>query len=120
MTITKEDIEHCKRAAKEDVYQFYKWSKWYKIREEVLKMDKYECQLCKRMHRYSPAETVHHTYEFKKYPQFALFTYVDDPKTGIRTRNLISLCNRCHNEIHNRFKAGKTTGKKFMNEERWD
>lgn len=120
MIVTKEDIEHCKKAVQEDIYQFYKWSKWYRTRQEVLQMDHYECQRCKRMHRYSPAETVHHIYELKKYPEFALSIYVSDPKTGVTTRNLISLCNRCHNEVHNRFKAGQTTGKKFMNEERWD
>ncbi len=119
MTITKADIERCKAAAKTDVYQFYKWSKWLRLREEVLRMDKYECQKCKAMHRYSPAQTVHHVYEFRKYPKYGLSIYVEN-ENGVKVRNLVSLCNRCHNAEHERFKNHSNMIKKVMNEERWD
>lgn len=119
MNISKADIEHCKNAAKTDVYKFYKWNKWYRVREKVLKMDKYECQRCKKMHRYSPAQTVHHVYEFKKYPEYGLSVFVEN-ENGVKVRNLISLCNTCHNLIHNRFNTHPDYTKKVVTEERWD
>nr|DAU50675.1 MAG TPA: HNH endonuclease bacteriophage, HNH Endonuclease, DNA.52A [Caudoviricetes sp.] len=49
---------------------------------------------------------VHHKKELKDFPELALVN-----------SNLITLCTRCHNEIHERFKY--QVSKKFTNVERW-
>ncbi len=49
---------------------------------------------------------VHHKKELKDFPELALVN-----------SNLITLCTRCHNEIHERFKYQKS--KRFTNIERF-
>lgn len=49
---------------------------------------------------------VHHKKELKDFPKLALVN-----------SNLITLCTRCHNEIHERFKYQKS--KRFTNIERF-
>jgi hypothetical protein len=56
--------------------------KWKKIQVKVKKRDKYTCQKCKTRKRL----TVHH-----------IKSRVDGGKDHVR--NLITLCERCHNEI---------------------
>lgn len=90
----------------EEANKFYKTYKWIKKREEALIRDNYECQECKKKGGYHKAECVHHIKELKKYPELAL-----------DINNLISLCNRCHNLIHEKHLARVKT--KFINEERW-
>ena len=58
--MTKEQIDYVKNCINTNVYKFYIWSEWQKIREQVLKMDKIECQDCKKRGRYTKATTVHH------------------------------------------------------------
>lgn len=78
---------------------FYKTYEWKKLRKEVLKHDKHECQLCKKRGYYRRANTVHHVMPIEEYPELALFkTYVD--KDGKEKRNLISLCRECHEREH--------------------
>ena len=119
--MTTQELERCKKAAKEDVLLFYKWCRWKKVREKVLKMDKYECQWCKENKKYTPATVVHHIKEFEMHPEMALsIFYIDE--NGEKQRNLISLCNKCHNKAHHRFEfQQKRKGiNKLIQEERWD
>ena len=53
--------------------------------------DKYKCQECLRYGRTNNADTVHHIYEANKHEQLRYTTW-----------NLISLCNLCHNKMHDR------------------
>jgi len=72
-------------------YMNYKNSKWLKKRNVILKRDEYLCRECKRYGRTTEATTVHHVKSASNYPEL-----IYDSK------NLISLCNKCHNEMHDR------------------
>ncbi len=70
---------------------FYRTKKWIKKRSVVLRLHDYLCQECKRYGKTKQANTVHHIYPLEDYPEYALVTI-----------NLLSLCNKCHNEMHER------------------
>lgn len=72
--------------------KFYKSQKWKRKREIILRRDEYQCQECRRYGKVTPATTVHHIFPLEIYPELKL---VND--------NLISLCNKCHESMHNRF-----------------
>lgn len=55
----------------------------------MLKRDGYMCQHCKRYGKAVPATTVHHIQHADEYPEMA---FAD--------KNLISLCEGCHNKQH--------------------
>ncbi len=71
---------------------FYKSSAWRRKRERALRRDEYLCRECKRYGTTTAATTVHHVYPLGDYPELKLVT-----------DNLLSLCSRCHNEMHDRF-----------------
>ena len=71
--------------------KFYKSPRWLSKRDSILRRDKYECQNCKRYFKSKEAKTVHHIYFYEDYPKLSLVNW-----------NLISLCNGCHNGMHNR------------------
>lgn len=81
----------------------YGKSNWKRLRDAVLARDGYQCQICKRYGRVKEAHIVHHIKEADEYPELAY-----DPD------NLIAVCYKCHNEIHD--KHGKRGGYKV----RWD
>lgn len=93
--------------AKNDLSPFYLSKEFRKISKEVLKEQK-ECQICKANHRHGPAEIAHHLFYVKKYPELALSIY-----TPSGERNIIAVCQSCHNKIHF---GGK---KRYTNVERW-
>lgn len=109
----------------------YKTKEWRKVREEVFKLDHGICQRCAgnyrpvlgRRIRRTRAVLVHHHYELNDYPQWKYSIFVN--VNGERVRNLWSLCNECHEEIHGRghslqgFK-NKRKEDEFKTEERWD
>ena len=98
----------------ENIHRFYTWGKWKALREQVLKLDKYECQLCKKRGKYTKATTVHHVNYVKKHPDKALEIWYSF--RGEKRRNLISLCHDCHEEVHGYRKQKK---KEPMTEEKW-
>lgn len=69
----------------------YKNKRWYDLRLRILKRDGYACQECKRYGKSKQATMVHHIFPAKDVPEYQ---YLSD--------NLISLCNSCHNELHER------------------
>ncbi|HBE9669900.1 TPA: HNH endonuclease [Clostridioides difficile] len=88
---------------------FYRSTDWRKLRKKAIERDNYECQVCKKKKKVSKAECVHHIREIKEYPKGAL-----------KLNNLTSLCNLCHNEIHEKIlKINQEKKKKFFNTERW-
>ena len=91
---------------------FYKSKEWKAKRQEVLKMDRFECQECKKQGKFTKANTVHHIYFLEKYPEFALDIFIE--RNGKRERNLISLCHDCHEKAH-----GYRKKKKPLTEEKW-
>ena len=70
---------------------FHKTKAWERKRECVLKRDQYLCQECKRYGKTRAANIVHHIYPLKLRPEYKLLNI-----------NLISLCSKCHNEMHDR------------------
>ena len=88
--------------------KFYKSKEWKALRQEAMKRDNYECQICKSKGKYKPVENVHHIKEVKTHPELAL-----------ESNNLQCLCIRCHNEVHDRLDNIEKKKPKFMNEERW-
>lgn len=69
----------------------YKDKRWIRKREIVLKRDLYLCRQCKRYGKDTQATMVHHIIPVESKPEL----YLD-------SRNLISLCNECHNKMHDR------------------
>ena len=70
---------------------FYKTAKWKNKREKILRRDEYLCQECRRYGRTTPATTVHHIYPLEQYPEWKWANW-----------NMLSLCDACHNKMHNR------------------
>ena len=117
------------------LYRFYKTIEWLTLRGEVMEDHHNECEMCAKLgayrqdssgrwrrderERYSRADTVHHEYEVKKHPEMALTRWVVDGD-GTKREVLHPLCNRCHNEVHDRVvKPRQPSKKKFENVERW-
>ena len=96
---------------------FYKCQEWIDLRLEVLREHHFECDECLKRGTYTRADCVHHINEVRKRPDLALSKFYTD-KEGKTHRNLVPLCNNCHNIIHD--KLGNYQKKnRFSNEERW-
>ncbi len=97
-------------------YLFYTWPEWLALRMEVLRLDHWECQLCKTRGRHRAAKIVHHVKHLKDRPDLALS--VCTPDTG--ARQLVSLCKRCHEEQHPESQRQFKRIRAPVTEERWD
>lgn len=103
--------------AEDSIEKFYQTKEWTELRQEVLEECFYECQECLPRGRYTRADCVHHVNEVRVRPDLALSKFYID-KEGNRHRQLVPLCNACHNKVHD--KLGNWQRKdKFTNEERW-
>ena len=69
----------------------YKSKKWERKRRFILKRDGYVCQLSKREGMIVEADTVHHIFPVRDYPEYAYCNW-----------NLISLSRAVHNTLHDR------------------
>ena len=69
----------------------YKDKRWRSKRDTAFRRDKYECRNCKRFGITTTATVVHHVWFLRDYPKWWLCLW-----------NLISLCEKCHNKMHNR------------------
>lgn len=67
----------------------YQSRRWQKKSEHIKRRDGYQCQLCKRYGKLTPAKIVHHIKPAEEYPELIW-----------EDSNLISLCVACHNKIH--------------------
>ena len=94
---------------KDELWRFYKSSEFMRLREEVLREQHYECQICRAEGKIVKATIVHHIYHVRDYPQYALSKYVID-ENGEKQKNLISVCLPCHNRVHTE-KGGNHTEK---------
>ena len=70
---------------------FYKTTRWKKLREKILRRDGYMCQISKRYGRSVKADTVHHIFPRERYPELAWEPW-----------NLISLSAAAHDKLHDR------------------
>lgn len=99
------------------LYIFYKSDDWLELRQEVLEEHNFECQECLKRGRYTKADCVHHVNEVRHVPRLALSkTYID--KFGKEQKQLVPLCNTCHNIVHDKLTKWQRK-EKFKNEERW-
>ena len=67
----------------------YKSKRWERLRAAVLKRDNYMCQESLRYGKRVQANTVHHVFPARLYPQFQWEPW-----------NLISLSGKAHREMH--------------------
>lgn len=99
---------------------FYWWPEWDDkdrgLREQVLRMDNRECQLCKARGRYRRGTIVHHVKHLRDRPDLALSIW--DPDTG--ERQLVTVCKRCHEEAHPESLRRFTPSREAITAERWD
>ena len=99
-------------------HEFYLWPEWrneiYGIRAKVLKLDHYECQVCRRKGRFKRATIVHHVKHLKDRPDLALSIY--DGKE----RQLESVCKSCHEDLHPESQRRYSPSLPPLTEERWD
>ena len=70
---------------------WYQSSKWMRVRQRVLRRDKYFDMEAKRYGKTKQAEIVHHIFPKDEYPEYAYEMW-----------NLISLSRKTHNEMHDR------------------
>ena len=99
------------------IEQFYFTEDWKELRQDVLDELHNECQECLKEGEYTRADCVHHVNEVRRRPDLALSKYYVD-EDGKQQRQLVPLCNQCHNKVHD--KLGEWQRKdKFCNEERW-
>lgn len=68
---------------------FYTSAKWLRKKARVLRRDKYLCQDCRRYGKKTEAVLVHH-----------IVPYEEEPGLGLEEKNLVSLCDSCHNKRH--------------------
>lgn len=97
---------------------FYQTDDWKDLRIDVLEEFNYECQSCLKLGKYTRAVCVHHVNHVRKRPDLALSRYYID-KHGKKQRQLVPLCNTCHNIEHPEKFLGEKYKEKFTNEERW-
>lgn len=97
-------------------HRFYTSRTWIRKAARVRRADHGECVLCKARGRYSRGELVHHVQHLRDRPDLALEEI--DPDTG--ARQLITLCKRCHEEMHPESMRQSTPAAPPITEERWD
>ena len=83
---------------------FYKTARWLRIRDRVLRRDKYLCAESRRYGRMIPATTVHHIFPREDFPQYQYEYW-----------NLISLSSAAHDAMHDRVTGALSNkGKEWM------
>lgn len=95
---------------------FYCCAPWKSCREDVLRLDNYECQICKARGKYRRATIVHHVKHLRDRPDLALSVY--DPDTN--ERQLISVCKQCHEDLHPEAQCKAQPASEPVTQERWD
>ena len=71
--------------------KLYKSKRWEMLRQSILRRDGYKCQSCKRYGKLVQASMVHHIFPVEDYPEYSFATW-----------NLTSLCDACHNKMHDK------------------
>ena len=101
-----------------DVHPFYVSPEWRELSKAVLADDHWNCQICGRA---NAAVMVHHVKYVKRFPHLALSRFYLD-HSGVKHRNLISVCRACHEtECHpERMRKPKSSSVAPVTAERWD
>ena len=70
---------------------FYKLPRWLRLRRAALGRDGWQCCECRRFGKRTQAATVHHIFPRGEYPEYQWDGW-----------NLASLCDACHDAMHDR------------------
>lgn len=97
-----------RKMTREETEAFYNSPRWRRKQKAILRRDHYQCQLCKRYGRISEASIVHHKLELAEYPELAM----DDD-------NLVSVCRKCHNKLHDEKGAKAQQKRRYNHEDRY-
>ena len=100
-------------AGKENIW--YNSGDWQAVRDAVKRID-HECIICKAVGKHSATRYVHHVKHLRDRPDLALSIW--DPETG--ERQLVSVCKRCHEELHPESQRPFRRTYAPVTEERWD
>lgn len=79
---------------------FYKSSAWLHTRAAYLEQCNYICERCMEQGVITPAEDVHHIVHLTP-------ANYKNPEVSLNPENLMALCQRCHNEVHNRYNKAR-------------
>lgn len=79
------------------VEEFYKSRRWGRLRAAVLRRDGYLCQASRRYGKRVEADTVHHAFPREEFPEYEWEAW-----------NLVSLCGRAHDQMHDRTSGALT------------
>lgn len=112
-----EQLRRLVAAGREEL--FYWWPEWMGsdgTRLAVLRLDRYECQLCKARGKYRRGTIVHHIRHLRERPDLALSIW--DPDTG--ERQLITVCKSCHEAEHPESLRKCQAAAPPITPERWD
>lgn len=100
--------------------KFYHSKYFKKLKKEVLREQHYECQRCREKGKLTIVNedkkrsgVIHHVKEVRLYPELALSKYYYDEHSK-QHKQLIVLCNECHEIEHDRFSISEP-----LNVERW-
>lgn len=80
---------------------FYHSRAWASARDLALTRDQGLCRHCLAKGRVTPATMVHHIVELTP-------ANIGDPRYSTDPRNLVSLCDTCHKEVHGWLGPGRT------------
>jgi len=107
--VIKIKTDRVKELIADDPHRFYNSTAWKKKRQEILERNNHECQMCKDEGKFSnQCLQVHHIEELK-----------DNPARALDSSNLITICNRHHNLIHDKGKRFRKNKKEPITPERW-
>lgn len=95
---------------------FYNGRAWRKLSQDVMHEQHYECQMCKAKGIYTRARLVHHVLYLEHRPDLCMRKYYVDSE-GNKQRQLLCLCQQCHEEIHER--CTYSDKKEQLNVEQW-
>ena len=85
--------------ARDPVHRFYGTQQWRRARETYLRSVGGLCERCLKKGLIVPAAHVHHIKRLTA-------STVDDPEITTGFNNLMALCERCHEEEHQKFTHG--------------
>ncbi|WP_415326702.1 HNH endonuclease [Clostridium perfringens] len=97
----------CYKFRRKDKYEqaFYNSKEWHIVRTNIIARDLGLCKVCLSKNRIRVAYVVHHIIELK-----------ESRELGLRTGNLLSLCNSCHQEIHAKYRKDMVTKRNTQEE----
>lgn len=97
-------------------WKFYNWQDWRRTRDEVRRMDHWQCSKCSRPIHNRRECIAHHVKPLRERPDLALSIF--DPETG--DRQIITVCKQCHEEEHPDSLAQFSPPAPPVTAERWD